>query len=193
MVIGAYAHLIAPVNFRALGLGPLADGRILGLQPVLYRLRVLLVGPLQRLLRREAPTLQVATGRPHRHGDVELTLDELLHRGPGPQRMRHLDLIRTAILHRSRHQRRLVRLQAGGAWPSLALGFQRLGAPTPVLLDPAVHCSAGYTEDARRVRLRHPAPHRFHDAHPYGLLGLRGELSGILAFHAPKTTTVTNA
>jgi len=94
------AGLISPVNFRTFALRPCRYRRIVLLEPLLDRLRVLLVGPLHRLLRRETPPLQVLPHRPDRHLYPVSIPDHLLDRLPRPQRKGKLELVRRLVDHK---------------------------------------------------------------------------------------------
>ena len=87
------------MDLGALALGPGGDRRILVIEPALDLLRQLFVCPLERLLRREAPALQIVADRAHRHPKAIPLLNEHTDRRARPQGKRHPQLIRGLVRH----------------------------------------------------------------------------------------------
>lgn len=61
-------------------------------------------------------------------------LEYFQHRGPRPQRIRHLHLVRASILNEANCEYRLVRSQARGAGATRADGLATLGIGPPGML-----------------------------------------------------------
>lgn len=93
MTITAQAGFIASVNLAALGLGAPLDLRVLGLQPALYRLGLLLIGALQWSLRGITPTLEIFADRSDRHLKTTVQSDQGLYCIPHPERESELQLV----------------------------------------------------------------------------------------------------
>ena len=85
------------MNLRPFSAGALLDGRVLTLPPVLYRFRALLVGALDRLLRREAPPCEGLADAAHLQLDAECLLDPLAHSRATPQAEIHLELLGSLV------------------------------------------------------------------------------------------------
>src|SRR3954465_5364515 len=81
-------------------LRPPLDPRIRLLQPFGHLLGILPVGLPHRLLRCEAPPLQILAHGANRQSNADLTLDQLLHGLSGPERRRDLHLLRSLGLDR---------------------------------------------------------------------------------------------
>src|SRR3954470_2806838 len=92
--------LIPPVDLPVLLLGPPFDLRIRLFQPFGHRLGILPVGLPPRLLRCEAPPLQILAHGANRQSNPDLSLDQLLHGLSGPERRRDLQLLRSLGLDR---------------------------------------------------------------------------------------------
>src|SRR5690606_20941754 len=92
-IITAQAGLVAPLDRGPLRLRTGLDRRELLFKPSAYCVRVLLVCPLQWLLRRVAPALEVVAHRAHRKLALIAALDHLPYCLPGPQRVRQLQLV----------------------------------------------------------------------------------------------------
>src|SRR5487761_2209722 len=76
-VVATQTPLIAPMHLSPFGLRSGGDVRVVLIQPFLHRGGRLFVGPLQRLLRSEAPACQVQPHRTDRQADAETPFDEL--------------------------------------------------------------------------------------------------------------------
>src|SRR3954467_9590976 len=85
-IIGAQAALVAPEDRALLPPRLGLDDWVVLLQPVPHRVRLLLIGPPQRLLRRELPACQVGPHRAHRQPHAAALLDQGRDRRPAPQR-----------------------------------------------------------------------------------------------------------
>ncbi|CAJ7894682.1 Uncharacterised protein [Burkholderia pseudomallei] len=96
-VIRAQSRFVAPLDFRALGFCPARNLRIRLVQPRLDRLRSLLVGPLHRLLRREAPARQIQADTLQRQRQTASLPDQFPHGMSCPQCERHLRLVRHLV------------------------------------------------------------------------------------------------
>src|SRR5690606_20578412 len=96
-IIRAQAGLITPVNFGVLGLGAQGNLRVLLVQPLAHFGRALLVGFLDRLLRRETPALEVIANRADRQRDPVSVAHQLCDRLPIPQRKAQLQWIRRLV------------------------------------------------------------------------------------------------
>ena len=71
--------LVSPVNLRSFLPSLLLDPWMFLLKPRLHFLRILLISPLQRLLRRKPPPPQIPLYRPYRELHPKLPLYELPH------------------------------------------------------------------------------------------------------------------
>jgi len=89
--------LITPVNLSLFLFSARENNRIIPIQPFLYRLRTLLIGALDRLLRSKSPTLEIFSNCPDWHLDVKQLPDQQLHGIPRPQSKRKLQLIRCLV------------------------------------------------------------------------------------------------
>ena len=85
-IVGAQATLVAPEDRALLPPRLGLDGWVVLLQPVPHRVRLLLIGPPQRLLRRELPARQVGPHRTHRQPHATALLDQGRDCSPTPQR-----------------------------------------------------------------------------------------------------------
>jgi hypothetical protein len=94
--VGTHPGLIAEVQLGALGAGPLPDRRKVLLLPSAHRLRVLLVGPVQRPLRGQPDPAQQLPDPLRCHLDAELLQDQLPDDLACPQREVELKLPRIA-------------------------------------------------------------------------------------------------
>ena len=90
-------RLIGPTYFGSFGLGTLLNGRVVLFEPKLYRLRALLVGALDRALRRKTPMRQILAHRAGRHINQKQLFDQRAHRLGIPECKFQLELIRTVI------------------------------------------------------------------------------------------------
>src|SRR4249920_3129932 len=105
-------RLVAPLNLAAFGLGARRDRRIFFVDPLLHGLRSLLVGALDRLLRREAPAFEIIADGAHLELDAALALDQFADRGAGPQREVHLQLLRPLVADQLANTRFLIGREA---------------------------------------------------------------------------------
>lgn len=128
VVLHATGHrLIDPTDLGAFGLGPGDNDREFILEPLLNRLGALLVGALDRALRREAPARQILANGAHRQIHQEHSLDRSTHSLGAPQRKLQLQLVGRSI-----HQLFLDALflrwrqnSPAAFWPTALTVFQR--------------------------------------------------------------------
>ncbi len=92
-IIRAQTGFIGPVNFRTFGLGSLLNARVVLGEPALHRRGLLLIGPLDGLLRCEAPAAQVQAHALNSQAHAAALLDQQQHGLAGPQGKVHLELI----------------------------------------------------------------------------------------------------
>ena len=95
MIVGPKPHLIAPVNFAAHAERVSAERGIVELQPTTHRNRIPFVGPGHRLLRGQAPLLEIAAHRPHRQLHPEVSAQQEPNGFPGPEGKGQPQLVRT--------------------------------------------------------------------------------------------------
>ncbi|TWT45153.1 hypothetical protein RAS1_15750 [Phycisphaerae bacterium RAS1] len=184
LMIAARPELVAPVNLAVFGLGLLHDRRILLLLPALHGRRVAFVRPPQRLLRREAPALQVAARRSHRNVQAGALRDQVADRLARPEREGQLELIGRAVGDLPDDGRGLLRRQTRLRRPAALLGAQRGDVAGLDLGQPGVDRGARDAERAGRDRLLRAAADRRDDANANLLLGLRRQPACIELAHA---------
>src|SRR4030042_2248977 len=102
-MIGAQPHLIAPIYQALFHPGLLLNRRITFLQPLLDRLRALLIGPPNWLLRRETPTSQIPAHRPDREPHAKSLLNQPRYRLSSPQIKREFQLVRVMVCYSLRY------------------------------------------------------------------------------------------
>src|SRR3989338_473744 len=186
LMVAPEAHLIAPVNPGLLPLRLPAYGRVFLPQPARHRPRVLLVGPAERLLRREAPAVEPAAHRPHRHLAAEALGQEPPHRLARPERKGQLQLVGAAAGDRAPRLRFLARREARGGRPSPPARAERIRPASAVLAHPGVHRLARDAEHPRRLGLREASPGGSDHPPPERLLRIRGKVPRIVRSHGPK-------
>src|SRR5699024_10414648 len=91
------SSFIAPVDLGVFGLGALGNGRVIFIQPLFDCRWGLFVGPLNRFLRGEPPTLQIGAYRSGMQLDTELLFDEMADGNPRPQSKFHFQLLRAFV------------------------------------------------------------------------------------------------
>ena len=94
MVVRPDPGLVSKVDGRALLLGRGPDGGVLLTLPPLHGRGILLVGAVQRPLRRKPELAQQPACRNHRQSHAEFAADHLADHLPGPQRELELHLAR---------------------------------------------------------------------------------------------------
>ena len=95
MIVRPKPHRIAPVNFAAHAERVSAERGIVELQPTAHRDRIPFVGPGHRLLRGQAPLLEIAAHRPHRQLHPEVSAQQEPDGFPGPEGKGQPQLVRT--------------------------------------------------------------------------------------------------
>jgi hypothetical protein len=143
-VVAAQPALVAPVNVGPFELGALGNDGVGRVKPRLHRRRRLLVGLLHRLLRREAPALEVLAHGAHLQPHAAAGFDQLRHRTPCPQRVAELQLVRRLVRDEALHEGLLL-----GAQESLLAEFapadavdERFGTALVVALADVKHARA---------------------------------------------------
>lgn len=96
-VVRTQPGLIGQGNLDAFFVGTGGDDRVLVIQPCLHFGRSLFIGPLDRLLRSEAPALEEVPHTLRRHRDAVLLLDQLRRCAMAPQRKAYLRLVRRLV------------------------------------------------------------------------------------------------
>lgn len=162
-VVTAQPHLVAPINRGVVPPGLPGDCRVFSPQPMRDSRIVPLVGAPHRLLRAQAPGLEIATHGDQGHGNPVFAHDQARHRRPRPEIERQLQLIRQrAHDHRADARRALPAQASLTRAPSPALECQGSQPAFPVEPPPLADRSQARPERARRLGLRHSAANRLH-------------------------------
>src|ERR1700674_4330070 len=162
------------------------------LQPFPYRYRILFVRSSHRLLWGQSPGSQIASHRPHRNLQIELSQQQLLHRFPGPQREGQAQLVRTTAENVTHRRGCLMWCQSRNRRPSATPCFQ---CPTPSAFHqphPAAHRTSRYPKNPSRLGLRKTFPNGLRDSPAKVFLGFSRQRASILSFHARHTTTLSS-
>ena len=189
LMVGSHPHLVAPVNRGSLTSGADPDGRILLGQPVPHRLGVLLVGPPEGFLWREAPVVEIPPHRPDGKPNADSMGNEIPHCFARPECKPQLELVRTTVCDQTHCRGSLPRRQsndrgsASRARPKTSHPFL---SPTAM---PPIDGLPGNAEDTGRFRLRHPLANGMDNATAKSVLGEGRQTSGILSFHAVEYST----
>lgn len=165
--IRAHAGFITKVD---LGLG-LSGQRFfwkLALQPLLHKIRILLVGPMQRILRRQTHFLKQSTNRYQTQFNTELILDQVAHHITRPQSKFKLEL--QGILRGDNIVDLFNLLAIEFLWSTAKrFGLKGLGAafPVPALGKPLIDTESVETQLLYNLSGTVPLFHKFYgaDAH----------------------------
>src|SRR5207249_6586506 len=154
------------------------------LQPFPYRRRILFVRSSHRFLRGQTPGSQIASHRPHRNLQIELSGQQLLHRVPGTQRNGLAQLIRASAENVAHRGGCLMRCQSRNRRSSSTLGFQRPASYPFHHPHPAVHRTSSYSEISSRLSLRKTLLSCLNDSPAKVFLSFRRQRASILVSHA---------
>src|ERR671919_413114 len=185
LMVPAYSHLITPVNLRPFRFGLFWDVRIFLSQPAPHRRRVLFVGPAGRFLGSQAPAPQRPPHPPYRESHAKALFNQDAHRLAGPQGPRQAQLVREMSLDQRHYGRLLSSCELGRRWATLGSLAQRCLAALAVLAHPPGYRTSGHTKGTSRGPLLHPDQNGLHRPLAQGLLGFRGNGTGILHLHHP--------
>ena len=202
-VIRPHPHLNTPENSHPLSFSLLLYIRILLGQPILHRLRIPLISPPQRLLRRKTPSLQIPPHRPNRKPDPKTLLNQIPYRFPGPKEKRQLQLVWTTIRNQTHHHSRservdpdLPRQQLDRRWPTTRTRTQSSHSLFPPPTIPLVHRLARNSKHSGGFRLTHPISNGLDNSLSQGIservdsdLSNWRQKSNILFFHVPNYNT----
>src|SRR5258708_4628562 len=160
------------------------------LQPFPYRRRILFVRPPHRFLRGQTPGSQIASHRPHRNLQIDVSRQQLLHRFSGPQGKGQAQLVWTTTDNVTHRRGCLMRCQSRNRRSSATPCFQR---PTSYAFHqphPAAHRTASYPENPSRLGLRKSFLNSLHDSSAKVFLSFSWQRASILFFHARNTITL---
>jgi len=174
-MVATHAQLIAPVNLGLFRLRLAREGRVFLFLPALRRRRIAFVGAAQRLLRREAPTLQVAANRADQDVNAVALRDQVAHRFARPEGEGQLELVRRAIRAPLDAGRRLLARPTRRRRPAALLRAQRIDVAEFDPRQPGVERSARDAEGPRGNGFFQAAPDRRPGAKPNLLLRGRRE------------------
>ena len=184
LVIGSHPHFVSPVYLGTFCQGFSMDSWIVFLKPEFHRFRILFVRTAKRFLRCEAPSLQIATGSPHRNTDPKSFFDQLSHCISGPQGKWKFQLVGTTVADQPYNGGCLMTGQARLALGATLVSLQRCITSFLVCREPIVNRSSPYAEEAAGIRLSHTLlENRVNHPAAQSLLRLRRKLSAILCFH----------
>src|ERR1039458_8953668 len=160
------------------------------LQPFPYRCRILFVRSSHRLLRGQTPGSQIASHRPHRNLQIELSREQLLHRFPGPQCKRQAQLVRTTADHVAHRRGCLTRCQSRNRRPSSTSCFQCSASFAFHQPHPSAHRTSSHPEHPSRLGLRKTFLDCLDNSPAEVFLGFSRERASILFSHTRHTNTL---
>ena len=186
LMIGTHSHFVAPVDLSTFRAGLPANRRIVVFQPLLDRLRILLVGATQRFLRCKSPPLQVAADGPDRNRNTVALFDQLADSIARPQAKGSFNWSgHRSVIKRTIGSRLDDRPDEIDAWDRVCVPSGLHRRLFDVHVEPIVNRRASHSQKYDRLRSETFASfeNRMNDPIPQFLLRLRRKLSAIVCFH----------